>query len=127
MCVAPAEPLRDRTAEFTLEFYEVSSVLGAVLDTCSYADGRALTTDKILWLILLPLLLCLNTIFETSKISLLAFETLIICELKHGVFLEIVVVWTARVLILWELINFFMLSTIERFLFDVVLYLLNFT
>ena len=45
----------------------------------------------------------------------------------HGIFLEIVKEGTFRVLILWELINFFVLSTIERFLFDVFMYLLSLT
>jgi len=33
MSVAPAEPLRDRAAEFALELDEVGTVLRAVLDT----------------------------------------------------------------------------------------------
>ena len=89
MCVAPAEPLRNRAAEFTFEFYEVSSMHGAVLNACAYAGCGALTAQKILRFVLLPflsslllsLLLSLFVVtanFEASKIGLLAFETLII-------------------------------------------------
>jgi hypothetical protein len=63
MSVAPAEPLGDRTTKFAFELNEVSSMLWTILNTCSYAHGRALTADKVFRLILLALLLGLDTIF----------------------------------------------------------------
>ncbi len=43
MSVAPAEPLRDGAAEFTLELDEVCTVLRAVLDTRSDTHRRTLS------------------------------------------------------------------------------------
>ncbi len=66
--IAPAEPLRNRAAEFAFKFNEVSSVLRAVLNAGTYTNSGALTTNKVLRFVLLTLFLRSLAVFQTSKV-----------------------------------------------------------
>ena len=81
--VAPAEPLRDRTTELALEFYIVSTVDLAILDTCSDTYCGAFRANKLFRFVFLPFLLSPKAIFQAAKIGALAFETLIVGKFEH--------------------------------------------
>jgi hypothetical protein len=80
MCISPTEPLRNWTAKSTLKFYIVLSMLLTILYSCTHTRCCTLTTHQFLRLILLSFLLCLDTVFHSTKISTLTFETLIISQ-----------------------------------------------
>jgi hypothetical protein len=65
----------------------------ARLDAALNADCRARSTHKLLRLVDLLLLLCTNTIFLATEVSLLALKALVISEFKHGVCRCVLVVY----------------------------------
>ena len=77
VCVAPAEPLRHRAAELTLEFNVVLAMFWAVLNW----DLAAVGAHQLL-LIELPrvLLHCVLAGFSAPEVRLLAFEALVISK-----------------------------------------------
>ena len=117
--VSPAEPLCDWATELALKLYVVSSMLFAVLDPRSHAHSRALTTHQFLWLVLLALLLSPQTILESTEICRLAFETLIVGELKHRVGLQVIVeIFRFQ---LFVFVDAFELGTLQGFPLDLFL------
>lgn len=94
---APTEPLRDRAAEATFKLDEVLSVRFAVLSTRN-SHSRAGSTNQLLWLEDLFLLLSSYAVLFAAEICVLALETLVVGEFKHSVGFFILEVWRARIL-----------------------------
>jgi hypothetical protein len=86
--VAPAEPLRNTTAELALELNVISAMFLTILDTRTNTDSRALRAHKLLWLILLTLLLSAETVLHPSEIGNLALEALIVGQFEKSIFLK---------------------------------------
>ena len=78
MCVTPAEPLGNGTAELAFEFYEVWSMFRANLDTTSHCNSWAFTTYKLFLFEILIIILTLLTVLHASKVWILAFEAHIV-------------------------------------------------
>jgi len=78
--ISPAEPLRDRAAEFALELDEVSAVTRAGLDARTDSDGSALTANELLLLpsVIIVLIACVSrttaTLFHASEVWRVALE-----------------------------------------------------
>lgn len=94
-------------------------MLFAVLNPRSHAHSRALTTHQFLWLVLLALLLSPQTILESTEICRLAFETLVVCKLKHRVGLQVIVeIFRFQ---LFVFVDAFELRTLQGFPLDLFL------
>lgn len=75
---SPTEPLSDGAAESTFELYVISSMLGAILDTCTHTDRSTFTTHQFLRLVVLPFHLTLLAVLHTSEVGTLALEALVV-------------------------------------------------
>lgn len=85
VCVTPAKPLGNRATKFAFVFYEFHPVDLTILNTSTYTHSSALTTNQIFFLVILVVILGRFTILHTSKVGLIAFETLIVREALHRV------------------------------------------
>lgn len=96
--VAPAEPLRNRAAEFALELDKVGAVLRAGRDARADGDGSALAADELLLLPVLIIILvaCIArataTLLHAAEVGVAALEAHVVGELLHRVLLQLVVV-----------------------------------
>ena len=118
MCVAPAEPECNRTAELALEVYVICAVLLAVFYTSANAHGRTLCAHELFRLVVLLFLLASVAIFHSSEVGRFTFETHVVRALEHRVTLKIVVViiiWILKLFIFVETLN---LGPLKRLLLD---------
>lgn len=91
VCVTPAEPLGDRTAELALKLDELSSVRLAHCITATDSNGGAIPANQLFWFVFGFLLLCGQAIFHSSKVWLLTLEAHIVGQLEHGPRTQVVV------------------------------------
>jgi len=119
--ITPTEPLRDGTAEATLELDKVSPMRLADGITCPDTLRSALTAHRIFRLELLLLLLSIDTIFHATEVGLLALEALVIGQLIHRVLFQVVMVFAglfqARIFV-----DAFFLCSLNSLVFDDVFY-----
>ncbi len=79
MGITPAEPLGNTTAKLALEFDEIFTVLGTVLNW----NLTTIRANEFLWIEGSSCVLCFvhgrNTVFSAAKVRLLAFEAHEVC------------------------------------------------
>lgn len=108
MSVSPAEPLRNRAAEFTFVLDEILAVLLTSLNSSANRNSGALSADKLFLFEVGVVLVGLVTVLHSSKVWILAFEAHVVRQLAHGVLLQVVVesgLWVRHSLVLVQFLE----------------------
>ena len=97
MSWAPTEPLSYGAAKSALELNEVGSMLLAVGNSSLNVDCSALSTDKLLRLVILTVLLRLFAVLHTSEVWAFAFEAHVVREFVYWEASQVIVEFVIRV------------------------------
>jgi len=109
MSVTPTEPLGDWATKFAFEVDEVCTVLRTGFGATSHLHWGTLAADQLFFLECKIVLVCLVTVFHSSKIWLLARVAHVIWKFSHSIVLKLSVksvAWLRDSLMFVEVLEF---------------------